>query len=533
MHAGIIAQTGVWSSLRSPWEPARALLRRGPDAQSPFDAVTRPPATPMLDSPRLATIAGRVVPVVEDARPTEVVDDPAQRRDLILLEQARDGSLDAFNGLVECYQDHLFALVARMVRTGTRPATPSRRPSSPRTATCARSAAAASARGSAGSRSTRRWTSSGSRSAVPPSRTRSWRTRLAAARGGRGRPRPHRDAERALAGPQRGTRIHHPRPAGGHRAVRRGGLRLRRDRRADRCVAGHGQVADPSRTPRAPRPARRLDRPVPRGGRLCRTCPTTRPTTTRCLIAAFAAGDVEGADLKRAQALVAACDDCAALHHDLRAIAAAMPTSRHPPAGATSGSRPAGGRAAALGLARAARPARRAEVRVRRPARRQPRRPRPRGHPRRRCGLHPHRGQRDSSAGRTRRRRGVGAAGRGGPVRPRVGGGRRRATPTWRRRPPRRWRRRRRAGRGWWRGRHRAGRQPGHALRRRRSRAGGEAGRLVRGARGRSHRRLEGPGALATGPVAGDSVVSAVLLLAGLALLALALVRRRMGRATG
>ena len=31
------------------------------------------------------------------------------------LEQARDGSLDAFNSLVEAYQDHLFALVARMV----------------------------------------------------------------------------------------------------------------------------------------------------------------------------------------------------------------------------------------------------------------------------------------------------------------------------------------------------------------------------------------------------------------------------------
>jgi RNA polymerase sigma-70 factor (ECF subfamily) len=69
----------------------------------------------MLDSPRLVTAAGRVVPVVEDARPSEAVDDPIQRRDLILVEQARDGSLDAFNGLVECYQDHLFALVARMV----------------------------------------------------------------------------------------------------------------------------------------------------------------------------------------------------------------------------------------------------------------------------------------------------------------------------------------------------------------------------------------------------------------------------------
>ena len=52
---------------------------------------------------------------MEDARPSEAVDDPIQRRDLILLEQARDGSLDAFNSLVEAYQDHLFGLVARMV----------------------------------------------------------------------------------------------------------------------------------------------------------------------------------------------------------------------------------------------------------------------------------------------------------------------------------------------------------------------------------------------------------------------------------
>ena len=52
---------------------------------------------------------------MQDARASEAVDDPIQRRDLILLEQAREGSLDAFNSLVECYQDHLFALVARMV----------------------------------------------------------------------------------------------------------------------------------------------------------------------------------------------------------------------------------------------------------------------------------------------------------------------------------------------------------------------------------------------------------------------------------
>jgi len=69
----------------------------------------------MLDSPRLATATRRVAPVVEDARPSDAVDDPIQRRDLILMEQARDGSLTAFNSLVEAYQDHLFALVARMV----------------------------------------------------------------------------------------------------------------------------------------------------------------------------------------------------------------------------------------------------------------------------------------------------------------------------------------------------------------------------------------------------------------------------------
>ena len=69
----------------------------------------------MLDSPRLATVTRRVAPVVEDARPSDAVDDPIQRRDLILMEQARDGSLTAFNSLVEAYQDHLFALVARMV----------------------------------------------------------------------------------------------------------------------------------------------------------------------------------------------------------------------------------------------------------------------------------------------------------------------------------------------------------------------------------------------------------------------------------
>jgi RNA polymerase sigma-70 factor (ECF subfamily) len=52
---------------------------------------------------------------VEDLRSTTVTDDPVQRRDLILIERAREGDLDAFNDLVVCYQDQLFSLVARMV----------------------------------------------------------------------------------------------------------------------------------------------------------------------------------------------------------------------------------------------------------------------------------------------------------------------------------------------------------------------------------------------------------------------------------
>lgn len=72
----------------------------------------------MLDSPRLksASIAvRRDPPTVEDLRSTTVSDDPVQRRDLILIERARAGDLDAFNDLVRLHQDQLFALVVRMV----------------------------------------------------------------------------------------------------------------------------------------------------------------------------------------------------------------------------------------------------------------------------------------------------------------------------------------------------------------------------------------------------------------------------------
>jgi len=76
--------------------------------------MTSPPK-PMLDSPGLRIAVRRDPPTVEDLRSTTVSDDPVQRRDIILLERARDGDLDAFNDLVALYQDQLFALVVRMV----------------------------------------------------------------------------------------------------------------------------------------------------------------------------------------------------------------------------------------------------------------------------------------------------------------------------------------------------------------------------------------------------------------------------------
>jgi RNA polymerase sigma-70 factor, ECF subfamily len=69
----------------------------------------------MLDSPSLRIAVRRDRPIVEDLRSTVSSDDPVQRRDLILLERAREGDLGAFNDLVTLYQDQLFALVVRMV----------------------------------------------------------------------------------------------------------------------------------------------------------------------------------------------------------------------------------------------------------------------------------------------------------------------------------------------------------------------------------------------------------------------------------
>ena len=61
--------------------------------------------------------------------------------------------------------------------------------------------------------------------------------------------------------------------------------------------------------------------------------PAAHATHDTVLVAAYAAGDAAGAELEAATDLVAGCPACAALHHDLRVIAAAllvMPAPRRP-----------------------------------------------------------------------------------------------------------------------------------------------------------------------------------------------------------
>ena len=52
---------------------------------------------------------------MEDLRATTVTDDPVQRRDLILLERAREATSTPSTTSSSSYQDMLFALVVRMV----------------------------------------------------------------------------------------------------------------------------------------------------------------------------------------------------------------------------------------------------------------------------------------------------------------------------------------------------------------------------------------------------------------------------------
>ena len=202
----------------------------------------------MLDSPGLRIAVRRDPPTVEDLRSTTVSDDPVQRRDLILLERARDGDLDAFNDLVRLYQDQLFALVVRMV------------PDRDQASDCVQEAFFSAFRNLTSFRG-------GS--------VKSWLNRIcvnAAMDTQRARkrrpvqPYPELDDESwqppagveadpertaldsgADARPGRCPGRDHRRPAGGDRPVRRRGLRLRGDRRDDRRLARDRQVAHPSR----------------------------------------------------------------------------------------------------------------------------------------------------------------------------------------------------------------------------------------------------------------------------------------------
>ena len=87
-------------------------LRATAGEPEPLDPAPTFDSRAPSDAPRDATGADD-----PDARAAhrEPPDDPAQRRDTILIERGRDGDVDAFNQLVTAYQDQLFALVARMV----------------------------------------------------------------------------------------------------------------------------------------------------------------------------------------------------------------------------------------------------------------------------------------------------------------------------------------------------------------------------------------------------------------------------------
>ena len=161
-------------------------------------------------------------------------------------------AIDAFNDLVDAYQDALFALVARMVpdrdqalrrRPGglllgvPQPSLVSRR-ERPLLAVPDRGNGAMDtpARGKAAARPT-----------VPGA----LRTRLATTGRPGGRSRANGPAHGAHAGPAPPRFSDHRRSAGGDRAVRRRGLRLRRDRADDRRLARDGEVPDPPRPTRA------------------------------------------------------------------------------------------------------------------------------------------------------------------------------------------------------------------------------------------------------------------------------------------
>lgn len=72
-----------------------------------------PAAPPTVHGGATVGTSGTVGP--PDQMPAPVPDDPAVRRDAILVERARSGDLAAFNDIVDLHQDFLHGLVARIV----------------------------------------------------------------------------------------------------------------------------------------------------------------------------------------------------------------------------------------------------------------------------------------------------------------------------------------------------------------------------------------------------------------------------------
>ena len=198
------------------------------------------------------------------ARPGDAA---AARRDEILVARALEGDLDAFNQLVEAYQDLChFALVARLV------------PDPDQASDAVQEAFFSAYRNLAlvpgGRRSAAGSTRIAVNAAMDLQRARKRRPVSpypeledeVVAAAGRSRDRsggPHRGLG-ARPRARRGARGHRQRPAGGHHPVRRRGLRLRRDRPADRRLARHREVPHPPGPAGAPRPPRRPDGTVPK-----------------------------------------------------------------------------------------------------------------------------------------------------------------------------------------------------------------------------------------------------------------------------
>lgn len=109
-HAGTVARYTGRSAQRVGGSVLSGRIGLSPGAEAPS-----PRASIGRARPGLADRHRRDARPVDAVRPAPPAEDPEQRLDMALIERAREGELEAFNGLVVRHQDHLYALVARMV----------------------------------------------------------------------------------------------------------------------------------------------------------------------------------------------------------------------------------------------------------------------------------------------------------------------------------------------------------------------------------------------------------------------------------